>query len=65
MSKAFIKEIEGDDEDPAESLNALPLGAKNYITPVAQALMKACDRDVVEIKTPDGVDELDVLKIKY
>jgi len=37
----------------------------SLISPVAQALMKALDGDVVTIKTPHGADELQILKIEY
>ena len=43
----------------------LELNEISWISPVAQALMKAWDGDVVKIKTPCGVDELEILKIEY
>ena len=42
MNKAFVKEAEdGDDEDDAPGLPALPAGARNYITPVGYARLRA------------------------
>lgn len=43
----------------------LELNEISWISPVAQALMKAWDGDVVKMKTPGGVDELEILKIEY
>jgi transcription elongation factor GreB len=43
----------------------LELNEISWISPVAQALMKAWDGDVVTIKTPLGVDKLEILKIEY
>ena len=43
----------------------LELNEISWISPVAQALMKAWDGDVVKMKTPCGVDELEILKIEY
>ena len=37
----------------------------SLISPVAQALMKAWDKEVVTMKTPHGLDRLKVLKIEY
>ncbi len=34
MSKAFVKETDGDDEDGPEPGPAIPAGTRNYITPV-------------------------------
>ncbi|MBL8674090.1 MAG: transcription elongation factor GreB, partial [Rhodospirillales bacterium] len=33
MSKAFVKESDGDDDDADGGAPALPAGVKNYITP--------------------------------
>ena len=43
----------------------LELNEISWISPVACALMKAWDGDVVKMKTPGGVDELKVLNIEY
>ena len=42
MNKAFVKEAEdGDVEDEAPGLPALPAGARNYITPAGYARLRA------------------------
>jgi transcription elongation factor GreB len=40
-------------------------GEISWISPVARALMKALDGDVVKMNTPGGVEELEILKIVY
>ncbi len=40
MSKAFVKEDDEGDEDLAEAAEALPPGAKNYITPAGFQMLK-------------------------
>ncbi|MBO0733510.1 MAG: transcription elongation factor GreB [Methylocapsa sp.] len=37
----------------------------SWISPVAKALMKAAEGDVVEIRTPRGAEFIEVLKISY
>ena len=37
----------------------------SWISPIARALMKAREGDVVALRTPAGVDELEVLTIRY
>jgi transcription elongation factor GreB len=37
----------------------------SWISPVARALMKAREGDVVSLRTPGGIDELEVLSIRY
>lgn len=37
----------------------------SWISPVARALMKAWDGDIVKMRTPAGVEELEILKIEY
>ena len=37
----------------------------SLISPVAQALMKAWDGEVLTMKTPNGDDKLEILKIEY
>ncbi len=37
----------------------------SWISPVARALMKAREGDAVTLRTPGGVDELEVLEIRY
>jgi transcription elongation factor GreB len=47
--------------DEAEPLQ----GRISWISPVARALIKAHEGDTVVLRTPAGVDELDVLEISY
>jgi transcription elongation factor GreB len=37
----------------------------SWISPVAKALLKAREGDVVEVRTPKGVERLKILKISY
>jgi transcription elongation factor GreB len=37
----------------------------SWISPVAKALLKAAEGDVVEVRTPHGIERLEVLKISY
>lgn len=43
----------------------LELNEISWISPVARALMKAWDGDVVKMRTPKGMEELEILKIEY
>ncbi|KAA0911191.1 transcription elongation factor GreB [Pusillimonas sp. ANT_WB101] len=47
--------------DEAEPLH----GRISWISPVARALIKAHEGDTVVLRTPAGIDELDVLEISY
>ena len=47
--------------DEAEPLQ----GRISWISPVARALLKAREGDTVTLRTPAGVDELDVLEVIY
>lgn len=47
--------------DEAEPLQ----GKISWISPVARALLKAREGDTVTLRTPAGVDELDVLEVSY
>ncbi|MEK9719831.1 MAG: GreA/GreB family elongation factor, partial [Quisquiliibacterium sp.] len=40
-------------------------GRVSWISPVARALMKSREGDVVSLHTPAGVDELEVLSVAY
>ena len=51
--------IVGIDEIDAER------GYISWISPVARALMKAREGDTVVVKTPGGVEELDVVAVRY
>jgi len=37
----------------------------SWISPVARALMKTREGDTVLLRTPAGVDELEVLELRY
>ena len=47
-----------DEVDPAA-------GRVSWISPVAKALIKAREGDLLSLRTPQGVDELEVLAIRY
>jgi transcription elongation factor GreB len=47
--------------DEAEPLQ----GKISWISPVARALLKAREGDTVTLRTPAGVDELDILEVIY
>ena len=47
--------------DEAEPLN----GKISWISPVARALNKAKEGDTVILRTPAGIDELDILSVTY
>ena len=42
-----------------------PKGRVSWVSPVAKALLKAREGDVVTLRTPAGVDELEVVGIAY
>lgn len=45
---------------------AEPLAGKiSWISPVARALIKAREGDTVVLRTPGGVEELDILEVRY
>jgi transcription elongation factor GreB len=43
----------------------LELNEVSWISPVAKALLKAGEGDIVEVRTPKGVERLEILKISY
>lgn len=47
--------------DEAEPLN----GKISWISPVARALLKAEEGDMVTLRTPGGIQELDILEVHY
>ncbi|MFV9473702.1 transcription elongation factor GreB [Advenella sp. RU8] len=47
--------------DEAEPLQ----GKISWISPVARALIKAREGDTIGLRTPSGMDELDILEISY
>ncbi len=40
-------------------------GEISWVSPVARALLRAGEGDVVEVRTPGGVEELEILEIRY
>ena len=54
MSKAFTKETDADDEDLI--LPPLPVGGKNYITPVGYARLRAELLDLIDRERPKVVE---------
>ena len=40
-------------------------GEVSWISPVARALLKAEEGDIVEVRTPQGVEPIEILKISY
>jgi len=55
MSKAFTKEAEVEDDD-LETPDALPAGAKNYITPTGHARLQAELRQLRTVERPKVVE---------
>ncbi|HZQ75355.1 MAG TPA: transcription elongation factor GreB [Burkholderiales bacterium] len=55
MSKAFVREDAGDDEDDVPQGAALPAGSKNYMTPEGFARLKAELKKLVEAERPEVV----------
>jgi len=47
-----------DEADPSR-------GKVSWISPVARALIKAQEGDVVQLRTPVGMEELEVLEVRY
>ncbi|WP_341705499.1 transcription elongation factor GreB [Ferrovibrio sp.] len=43
----------------------LEQGEISWIAPVARALLKAREGDVVDLRTPQGIEQIEVLKISY
>ena len=41
------------------------LNEVSWISPVAKALLKAEEGDIVEVRKPKGVERLEILKISY
>lgn len=41
------------------------LGEVSWVSPVGRALLKAAEGDVVKLRTPGGIEELEVLEISY
>ena len=43
----------------------LSRGQVSWVSPVARALMKARQGDIVEVRAPSGVEQIEVLEIRY
>jgi transcription elongation factor GreB len=43
----------------------LDRGQVSWISPIARALMKAREGDVVELRTPGGIEPIEVIEIRY
>ncbi len=59
MSKAFTREsdaTEGDDEDDAPGLPALPPGTRNYMTPLGWRTLRAELMTLLDVERPKVVD---------
>lgn len=37
----------------------------SWVSPMARALIKACEGDSVTVRTPGGVEEIEVVKVRY
>ena len=47
-----------DEVDPAR-------GRVSWISPIAKALLKAEEGDVVKMRTPQGIDDIEVIEVRY
>lgn len=56
MSKAFTKESDSEHEDLPEEADALPRGAKNYMTPEGHARLEAELRHLTSVERPKVVE---------
>jgi transcription elongation factor GreB len=43
----------------------LDKGHVSWISPIAKALLRAEEGDVVKMRTPQGIDEIEVIEVKY
>ena len=44
---------------------ALDKGHVSWISPIAKALLRAEEGDVVKMRTPHGIDEIEVIEVRY
>ncbi|WP_029007653.1 transcription elongation factor GreB [Azospirillum halopraeferens] len=56
MSKAFVRESDGDDEDDAPEGARLPRGTKNYMTPAGFERMREELRHLLRVERPKVVE---------
>jgi len=43
----------------------LDQGQVSWVSPIARALMKAHEGDVVELRTPSGIEPIEIIEIRY
>jgi transcription elongation factor GreB len=43
----------------------LPRGRVSWISPIARALIKAREGDVVQLRTPAGVETIEIIEVRY
>jgi transcription elongation factor GreB len=43
----------------------LDRGQVSWISPIARALLKAHEGDAVELRTPTGIEQLEIVEIRY
>jgi transcription elongation factor GreB len=43
----------------------LDKGHVSWISPIAKALLRAEEGDVVKMRTPGGVEEIEIVKVEY
>jgi transcription elongation factor GreB len=43
----------------------LSKGHVSWISPIARALMRAFEGDVVKMRTPAGEEEIEIVKVRY
>jgi transcription elongation factor GreB len=43
----------------------LAKGHVSWISPIARALLRAEEGDVVKMRTPQGIEELEIVKVRY
>ena len=53
-----VKIVGVDEVDPGK-------GHVSWISPIAKALMRAYEGDVVKMRTPGGVEEIEIVKVAY
>ncbi|MGE3622633.1 MAG: transcription elongation factor GreB, partial [Bdellovibrionales bacterium] len=56
MSKAFIKESNGGDDDDADDADVLPVNTKNYVTPHGFAKLKDEQQQLWNVERPKVVE---------
>ncbi len=40
-------------------------GRVSWISPIARALLKAHEGDIVELRTPSGIEPIEIVEIRY